>query len=77
MPLLDKFATEDELIEELRKRTGKGSKRQLRNWRVKRTGPPWRYLGKTVIYPHHEFSEWLHAGIVLPVQPRRTSSRSR
>ena len=77
MPLLENYSTEDELVEELRKRTGKGTKRQLRYWRARRLGPPWRRLGKIIIYPHHEFGEWLRDGIVQPARPRRATTRAR
>jgi len=77
MPLLDKYSTEAEVVEELRQKTGKGSKRQLRGWRAQQIGPAWRRLGKIIIYPHREFEEWLRDGIVQPARPRRASSRGR
>jgi hypothetical protein len=67
MPLLDDFLTEAELVAELKAKTGKGSKRGLRDQRAKRTGPPWAKYGNLVIYPIPAFKEWLLAQIVRPV----------
>jgi hypothetical protein len=73
MPLLTDYHTEDELVHELKAKTGHGSKRQLRNWRTQRKGPPWAYLGKTVIYPNDGFAAWLRAEVQHPIRRRRAA----
>jgi hypothetical protein len=73
MSVLDDYYTENELAELLKKKTGKGSKRGLRGWRQRRTGPPWAYLGRNVIYPKPGFGSWLRDQVQQPVRARRRS----
>jgi hypothetical protein len=77
MSLLTNYHTEAELASELKARTGIGSTRQLRVWRAQRKGPPWAYLGKTVIYPDAEFGEWLRSQMQQPLRADIRSERSR
>jgi hypothetical protein len=73
MPLLDDYLTEDELVAELKAKTGKGTKRGLRGQRAKRTGPPWAKYGKIIIYPIPGFKDWLRAQVQQPVRSRRAA----
>jgi hypothetical protein len=63
MSSLDDYYTEDELARLVRKKTGKGTERMLREWRRQRIGPPWAYLGRFPIYPKREFRQWLHGQV--------------
>jgi hypothetical protein len=64
--LLDEFFTEKELAAEIDK-----AERQVKRMRKQRTGPPWKRIGKTVLYPKTLAREWLHAGTINPVRPAR------
>jgi predicted DNA-binding transcriptional regulator AlpA len=63
--LLDEFYTEQELAAEFGK-----SQRTVTRMREQRTGPPWRRLGVTVIYPKAAAREWMHSGVSNPVRAR-------
>ena len=73
MPLLDDYLTEDELVAELKAKTGKGTKRTARSWRARRQGPPWANLGKIIVYPTADFKAWLRAQVQQPVRSRRAA----
>jgi hypothetical protein len=70
--LLDEFFTEKQLADQLHK-----SGRQVQRMRQQRTGPPWRAVGKTIIYPKVQAREWLHAGVIKPVRTPRVTRSSR
>jgi hypothetical protein len=63
MSVLDDFYTEKQLAAETKK-----SERFWKRQRDLRQGPPWKYFGKTVIYPKAEFQLWLQAGLIKPVR---------
>jgi hypothetical protein len=63
MSVLDEFYTEKQLAVETKK-SGRFWKRQ----RDARTGPPWKYFGKTIIYPKVEFKLWLQSGLIKPAR---------
>ncbi len=72
--LLDQYLAEPELAEELKRKIGRGSVRQLRNWRRQRNGPPFMRLGNAIMYPRRGFEEWLAGQIVQPVRSRRRAA---
>jgi hypothetical protein len=74
MPILENYRTEAELAKELKHRCGFGEIRTLRKWRNQRTGPPWRKLGRVIIYPNGGFESWLSAGLQHPVRSRSGKS---
>jgi hypothetical protein len=63
MSVLDDYYTEKQLAAETKK-----SERFWKRHRDARTGPAWKYFGKTVIYPKAEFKLWLQAGLIKPVR---------
>jgi len=73
MSSLDDYYTEDELARLVKKKTGKGTDRMLRQWRRQRIGPPWAYLGRFPIYPKREFGLWLRDQVQRPVRARKRS----
>jgi len=73
MPLLDDYLTEDELVAELKAKTGKGTKRTVRSWRTKREGPPWATFGRIIVYPAAGFKAWLRTLVQQPVRSRRAA----
>ena len=73
MSSLDDYYTEDELARLVKKKTGKGTERMLRQWRRQRIGPPWAYLGRFPIYPKREFGSWLRDQVQRPVRARKRS----
>ncbi len=73
MSLLDDYYTEDELVEELRKKTKKGSKRGLRKMRQQRRGPPWAIVNRVAIYPKPGAKDWISSLIQQPVRSRRSA----
>jgi hypothetical protein len=60
------FMTENELALALKQRGIRAGKRTLRDWRQRRTGPPFTYLGATPIYPRAAFADWLSASTHQP-----------
>jgi hypothetical protein len=68
--LLDGWLPEKETARQLRKST-----RTLKRWRDKRTGPPYRQVGRDFLYHVEATREWLAGGLVKP--PRRLSARNR
>jgi hypothetical protein len=74
MSSLDEYYTEHELARLVRKKTGKGTTRMLREWRRQRTGPPWAYLGRFPIYPKREFGPWLRGRVQRPVRARKRAA---
>jgi len=74
MSWLDDYYTEDELARLVKKKTGKGTTRMLREWRRLRIGPPWAYLGRFPIYPKREFGPWLRDQVQRPVRSRRRAA---
>jgi aromatic ring-cleaving dioxygenase len=59
MSLFADYHTEAALAAEIKKKTGRGSKRMLQRWRERRIGPPWVKMGKTILYPDDGFRAWL------------------
>jgi hypothetical protein len=74
MSLLNDYLSEDEVAGDLKQKTGQGSKRQLRNWRAQRIGPPWAILGKKIIYPIEGFKSWLRDQVQQPVRSRKRAA---
>jgi hypothetical protein len=76
MSLLADYRTETELLGELRqsKISGVNSVRTLRNWRTRRTGPPFVRLGRNVLYPIDGFAAWLKSQIQEPVRSRKRAA---
>lgn len=68
MSWLDDYYTEDELARLIKKKTGKGTTRMLREWRRRRIGPPWAYLGRFPLYPKRESGPWLRNQVQRPVR---------
>jgi hypothetical protein len=75
MNALDKYHTEQQLIERLKEKTGHGCVRTLRSWRQRRLGPPWLKFGKTILYPDDGFEAWLRSQVQEPA--RSPSPRKR
>jgi len=75
--MLENYRTEEELVTDLKKRTGKGTRRTLQIWRAKRRGPPWVKLGCTVLYPIDGFESWLRGQVNQPVTLRRETMARR
>jgi hypothetical protein len=73
MSVLAQHYNEDELATELKEKTGYGSPRQLRQWRERRTGPPWIKLGRAILYPIDGFEAWLKSQVQQPVRSRRAA----
>ena len=59
--LKEKFYTEEELAEELRK-----PKATLQAWRHRRVGPAWTKIGKSVVYGREAVEAWLSKQTVNP-----------
>jgi hypothetical protein len=64
--LMDGFYTEPEWAIEIGK-----SQRTVMRMRKKGVGAPYKYLGKTVIYPKDAAREWINAGVITPVRESR------
>jgi hypothetical protein len=71
MEALKNYLTEDELAGELKRKTGKGTSRMLRQWRQRRIGPPWMKAGKIILYPNDGFEAWLRSQVQLPARSSR------
>ena len=71
MSFLDEFLTEQQVVDELRKRTGVGTRRTLRSWRGRRVGPPWVKFGKIIIYPSEQLKTWFHNQVQHPVRSQK------
>jgi hypothetical protein len=69
-PLLAGWLPEAEAARQLKKST-----RTLKRWRDKRTGPPYRQVGRDVHYHVLGTQQWLADGLVKP--PRRYFPRNR
>jgi hypothetical protein len=68
--LLDGFWTESELATQVRR-----SARTVARWRGLRTGPPFTYLGKEIIYSKDSARAWLKANErPMPREGRRQKS---
>jgi hypothetical protein len=66
MSIFKDFLTEDELLDEFKKKKIRiGNKRTLRGWRQQRVGP--------IVYPTDAFEAWLRAGVQQPVRSRRAA----
>jgi hypothetical protein len=63
--LLDEWITEKQLAQE----SGK-SERFWKRQRAAARAPPWRTLGRTIIYHRARAIEWLNAGLIYPARPR-------
>jgi hypothetical protein len=61
--LLDEFYTEEQLARELGRST-----RQIARMREARQSPPWKRLGKTILYPRAEARRWIHSGLTNPIK---------
>jgi hypothetical protein len=68
--LLDGWLPEKETARQLKK-----SPRTLKRWRDKRTGPPYRQVGREYHYHVAGARQWLTDGLVKP--PRRYFPRNR
>lgn len=44
------------------------ARRTLERWRLVRQGPPYRKLGRRVVYPRDALEEWASAQTVMPEQ---------
>jgi hypothetical protein len=73
MALLDRYLSENEIVTEIRAKTGMGCVRTLRSWRARRKGPPWATLGKAIVYPIDGFEAWLKAQVQQPVRSRQAA----
>ena len=63
----DEWMTEAEAAAEVHKTV-----RTLRQWRRRRTGPPYAFFGRTVRYHRPTFSEFFKASQIQPARNRRS-----
>ena len=68
---VDEYYNENELVEELRRKLGFGSKRWLRKQRQLRQGPPWAEVGGVFVYHKGAAAAWLASLIQQPVRTRQ------
>jgi hypothetical protein len=73
MSILTKYLTEKEFVAELKKRTGKGSVRAVREWRRKRRVAFARGPGNEIFLPENALETVLDAALQKPVRPRHTT----
>jgi len=71
MSILEGFLTEKEFVAKLRERTGKGSIRQVREWRRKRRIPFARGPSREIFLPENALVIVLEAALQQPVRSRR------
>jgi hypothetical protein len=71
MSFLDGYYTEDELVRLLKKKTKKGSKRNLRKMRQRRVGPPWAIVNRVPLYPKNGAADWIGSLIQQPLRSRK------
>jgi hypothetical protein len=64
--IADDWMSEAEAAAEIRKTV-----RTLRDWRKRRTGPPYAYFGRTVRYHRPTFAEHFKANQIMPVRGLR------
>ena len=64
--IADEWMSEAEAAAEIRKTV-----RTLRDWRKRRTGPPYAYFGRTVRYHRPAFAEHFKANQIMPVRGLR------
>jgi hypothetical protein len=68
--LIEDFYTEEQLANEINR-----SARTIARMREAGVGPPWKRLGKIIIYPKNAAKEWIHADVIDPVRNRRARTR--
>jgi hypothetical protein len=68
----DEWLSEQEAAKKVRK-----SVRTLRDWRRKRTGPPYSYFGRTPRYRASALVEHFRASEIKPLRGEKNTSRSK
>jgi len=69
--MLDEWMSEAEAAAEINKTV-----RTLRQWRRRRTGPPYAHFGRTVKYHRPTFVEYFKSIQVMPVRERAREPRA-
>ena len=73
MSVLKGFLTEKEFVAQLKERTGKGSVRQVREWRRKRRIAFARGPNREIFLPENALVAVLEAALQKPVRSRRAA----